>query len=379
MKNSIILSFLTLIVFGLQANAQCECNDAIDNDGDGLIDWQYDLGCTDSTDCTEGGLPTRTIENGWTVIEPAVDSQIYYVSSSSGDDNNTGLSPSQALQSIAAAYTLTRENYSDWILIKRGDTFFESLDIRYGRSRTEPFVVATYGSNLDRPILKTGSNNGINFVDYFKHVLITGISFYAHTRNPDSPDYVSDEGGQGFYFFRAFEDYPGHSVLLEDCVFDFYRNNVVQGGTTPTDIVLRRNIITNNYSTSSHSQGLYIAGVDSLVLEENIFDHNGWLIQAIPPFENDQSDGQATFFNHNTYFGDVSNITFKENVFLRASSMNNKFTANNGPASSHNFTIDNNLYVDGEIGIGIGGNDDVYPYRFQNINITNNVMLNIGR
>ena len=29
-----------------------ECNDGVDNDGDGLIDWQYDLGCHGASDTT---------------------------------------------------------------------------------------------------------------------------------------------------------------------------------------------------------------------------------------------------------------------------------------------------------------------------------------
>ena len=33
-----------------------QCNDGIDNDGDGLVDWQYDLGCYNASDTTEGGV-----------------------------------------------------------------------------------------------------------------------------------------------------------------------------------------------------------------------------------------------------------------------------------------------------------------------------------
>lgn len=380
MKKIIGLFLLTFSLFSVQLSAQCECNDGIDNDGDGLVDWQYDLGCTGVSDCTEGGATSRSIQNGWTVMEPAVDTKIYYVSSSSGSDANTGLSPAQALQTIAAAHSLCRDNFSDWILLKRGDVFLESLDLRYGRSRTEPFLVASYGSSTTRPLLKTGTNFGVIQQNRWQYVAIIGIAFYAHTRNPATAEYISSTLSQpGFYFFASDVNYPGISLLIEDCTFDFYANNIVQGTITSSDVVLRRNVISNNYSETAHSQGLFMNNVDDVLLEENIFDHNGWLIQAIPPFSNAKAGGQATFFNHNTYVGRMSNMTIRKNIFARSSSINNKFTADSGPGSTHDVLIDNNLYIDGEIGISIGGNDSVNPYRYKNTTISNNVMLNIGR
>ncbi|MCI0551308.1 MAG: hypothetical protein L0287_10155, partial [Anaerolineae bacterium] len=41
-----------------------ECNDGIDNDGDGLIDFPADCGCTDASDTTEAPNPTRECNNG---------------------------------------------------------------------------------------------------------------------------------------------------------------------------------------------------------------------------------------------------------------------------------------------------------------------------
>ena len=62
-----------------------ECSDGIDNDGDGLVDWQYDLGCFDATDATEAAGP-REAEGGWTTYDPSPETRIVYVSSSTGDD-----------------------------------------------------------------------------------------------------------------------------------------------------------------------------------------------------------------------------------------------------------------------------------------------------
>ncbi|MBN1757383.1 MAG: hypothetical protein JW863_03640 [Chitinispirillaceae bacterium] len=191
----------------------------------------------------------------------------------------------------------------------------------------------------------------------------------------DSPDFTSHSGETGFNIYSG-ENYSASGILIEDCMFSWYRNNVIQGPGTLEDMVVRRCIITDNYDTSAHSQGLYTNNV-SMLLEENVFDHNGWYKQSINS-DNDQSDGQATIYNHNTYFSLSHDVTFRGNIFLRASSIGNKWTANNGEASACNIAIENNLYVEGEIGISMGGNT-AGPLRFRDIRIADNVMLDIGR
>jgi hypothetical protein len=278
-------------------------------------------------------------------------------------------------KTIAAALKAVRDTFPDWVLLKSGDTWFESGDIKSGRSDTEPFLISLYGGAI-RPLLKTGAMAGFDVCcKNARNFAVAGISFYAHTRDPDSPDFRSDSGSSGFNIYTG-EGYAVHGVLIEDCMFRFYTGNVVQGPGTLTDIVIRRNIITDNYCANAHSQGLYTDNV-SLLLEENVFDHNGWYKQSINA-DNAQAEGQATMFNHNTYFSGAHDVVFRNNIFLRASSIGNKWTANDGEASAQNITIENNLYVEGEIGISMGGNV-AGPYRFKNIRIANNVMLDIGR
>ena len=204
---------------------------------------------------------------------------------------------------------------------------------------------------------------------------MVGIAFYAHTRDPSSPDYEDASGSLGFDFYSS-EDATGQGILLEDCWFNFYTGNVIQGHGVNKDIVLRRNIITNNYSNDSHSQGLYSYNA-SVLLEENIFDHNGWYRQQAGAAD-EVTVGQPTMFNHNTYFGDQYETTFRRNMFLRPSSIGNKWIAE-GPAGARDIVIDDNLYIDGEIGIDIGGNDDTASYRFKNVAVRNNVILDTGR
>lgn len=331
-------------------------------------------------------------DDGWTIFTPSEDTRIAYVSSSSGndtdartygkDDPEIGDDPFlptgeiAPFATIAAAFDSVNDGAPDWVLLKKGDVWHESLKSKDGRSDDEPFLVASYGNASARPLLETGNNTGLQVCcKGFRHRAIAGIHLYANGKDPQSSDYQSGESGNGFRFFTG-REHPGHGVLIENCKVDFYRNNIsfqTQGENLIEDVVVRRNVITNAYSSSSHSQGFY-AHSASILLEENVFDHNGWLIHA----EGNQKDsGGATIFNHNTYFGDCRNTTFRNNLFLRSSSIQNKWRADQ-PGGARNITMDNNLYVEGEVGLSVGGNTDS-AYRFINITIQKNVLLEIGR
>jgi hypothetical protein len=331
--------------------------------------------------------------DGWTVFTPSADSRIVYISQGGSDASGQVYAPTDAaiggdpfnpvgavnaFETYAAAYALTRSGSPDWILLRRGDEFTFSLgsSIHSGRATNEPFLIGAYGPSGRCPVVKTGSNQAFGLSD-LQYFALFGIDFYAHTRDPDGPDYVDGTGSSGFRLVAG----SGHSltgVLFEGSKFRFYQNNSVQKylGTATGDFNIRRCLFTDNYSESSHSQGLYTSGVDGFTLEENIFIHNGWYTQQLGG-GNEQDGGQATMFNHNTYFTDGTNVTFSENMFLIPSSCGTKWTANDGFVAE-NIILDNNLFVDGEVAIGMGGNT-TEPLRFKNPIVRNNVITNIGR
>ena len=332
-------------------------------------------------------------KDGWTILSPSVDSRIIYVSSSLGNDKTgevynlveIGNKPKEPIdlarikpfKTFKAAYTHTRKNNADWILIKRGDNFYENITVKNGKSATEPYVISTYGKSKSNPTFNTGTKRAMSLCCHsLSNIIIQGLSFYAHTRNPNTKDYISSDGSVGFSIYIN-EGQELNNVLIEGNTFRFYTGNTIQGKGTFHNFVLRRNLLLDSYSTTGHSAGLYAHNV-SLILEENIFDHNGWLKQANKEFGVAASQGAATMFNHNTYFSDSKKVRFLNNIFIRSSSMHNKWTANKGEHSSGDVVIKNNLYIDGEIGISAGGNK-LGDYRFKDYVITDNVMLNIGK
>ncbi len=331
--------------------------------------------------------------DGWTIFSPSADSRIFYISQGGSDTSGQVYAPTDtaiggdplnpvaavnAFETYAAAYAHARSGFPDWILLRRGDEFAFSFgsSIRSGRAPDEPFLIGAYGSSGRSPVVKTGASQAFGLSD-LQYFALFGIDFYAHTRDPDGPDYVDGSGSSGFRLVAG----SGRSltgVLFEGCKFRFYQNNSVEKylGTTIGDFDIRRCLFTDNYSESSHSQGLYTSGVDGFTLEENIFIHNGWYTQQLGG-GNDQDGGQATMFNHNTYFTNGTNVTFSENMFLIPSSCGTKWTANDGFVAE-NIILDNNLFVDGEVAIGMGGNT-TEPLRFKNPIVRNNVITNIGR
>ena len=51
---------------------------------------------------------------------PSPTARIIYVSSSEGNDLNSGLSPSAPVRTLEAGYDLLRDGQPDWMLLKRG-------------------------------------------------------------------------------------------------------------------------------------------------------------------------------------------------------------------------------------------------------------------
>jgi len=168
-------------------------------------------------------------------------------------------------------------------LLKKGDTWtneaFGYLGVS-GKSATEPMLFSSYGSG-PRPLIKTlpsnseagigsGSRRGPgNFV------AVVGLEFYAHTRDPASPTFnygtLSSEH-RGFFFLSPYD-----WILIEDCKFSFYDGNAVQTAASTTNTFrMRRNVVTDSYSTSGHSVGIYIEGCGNPYFEQNLWDNNGW-------------------------------------------------------------------------------------------------------
>jgi len=337
-------------------------------------------------------------QDGWSIITPSVDSRMIYVSSSDGDDNKAKAyfskdipdphnPPSNivAFKTIGEALKLQRNGYPDWVLLKKGDEWSSATwNLKSGRSSDQPLVITSYGNSDKRPLINTGVETGIKISDK-SFIAITGLEFYANKRNPDAAEFIgwnNVENPGGFNSFSGAQSTK--SIYLEDNVFNYYSGNITfTGWAEKKYIVVRRNQILNSYSTQSHSQGIF-AGKTSLLLEGNLFDHNGWYKKKDKKLSG-IAEGQATMFNHNIYLSESIDTVIVDNILNSPSSIGIKLTSNAdktekiNSVKSKNIVIDNNLIIDAEVGISAGGNTDFNNgYRWENMTIINNVMMKIG-
>ncbi len=353
------------------APAVTACNDGLDNDGDGLIDWQRDLGCANAEDDDETAAP-RAQEGGFTTYDLGSNSHVVYVSSSLGNDANTGATPSLAVKSLVRAAALVRDGQHDFLLLRRGDTWRgESLGrFKSGLDAAHPLVISAYGESTARPRVEVNTQ----FIDHDgqtrSFVAVHGLEVVSFPLIPGDPAWDGATTG-GFRYVGG-----GQGLLIEDCHL-LYADLVVQsyGGAVYDGVELRRNVIEQAYHVGTCNQnatfrpsGLYTDLVNHLTIEGNVFDHNGWSSAV--------STACASMYNHNLYL-DAKALVIKDNIIARASSMGIKLRSDT-TGGVGDVTIENNLLVDGEIGIGIGGNTTA-PGRFTNATIRNNVFTQIGQ
>jgi len=339
-----------------------------------------------------GGITLPRDSQGWTIFTPSSDSRIMYVSED-GDNStaivytqgnhpswNTPFNPSavNSFATISAALAQSRQGYPDYVLLKRGDVFtvagsFPIVPVR-GRSITEPSLLGAYGTVGPLPRVETANDviqalrvTGLIAANF---IAVANIDFYSPTRDPGNILYTGTLGSSQMGMF-IYNGNPG-GFLIEGCKFRFFGVSTIDGTSLIEGVTLRRCTFADAYSGTGqgHCQGLFIGG-QNVTLDENVFIHNGWYDVLGGPI------GEATIYNHNVYNGGPYGAIYTGNIFIQGSNMNTKFTARN-ITNPYPIVIENNLYIDGQQGIGFGNNTVGYT-AFSDVTVKDNVFTNIGK
>jgi hypothetical protein len=354
-----------------------ECDDGLDNDGDGFTDGHGDFGCYGPADRTEAALP-RAEEDGFTTYEFAADSLVIYVSNA-GDDAADGLTPATAVATITHAAGLVRDGEHDFMLLRRGDVWRDQDLYRFksGRDAEHPLVIGGYGDSLELPRIEVAES----FIDHDgqarSNVALIGLHFVSYPGDPADPGFTGEPGTTLRYVGG------GADLLVEGCHFEYGELTVQSCCDAPEydNVELRRNVVERAYHRDTcveddpngnfefRPSGLYASHAHRLTVEGNLFDHNGWNPDGEPT-------ACATIYNHNLYVNGTD-MVIRDNFLARASSMHIKVRSDT-PGDVEGLRVDNNFFVEGEIGVGLGGNTDE-PYRFVNGELRNNVLTDIGR
>ena len=372
--------------------------------------------------------------NGWTVFTPVpgtgscasgtyTGTCVVYVSSSSGNDatcaavtpqadpyNPTGVTPCKTIQQ---GINLLRPGASaDWLLLKDGDTFvnqdFGALCAQHGISASEPLLISAYGSGA-RPIVEYGSSpgngNGWAIGSYGgggcgaggNNLALVGIEFYNYTADPSNAGFISS-GASSVNPAVYLNNYVSWA-LIEDDMFKFAQVIIIPPNTSTfvnpsANVTIRRSEILDVYSTGAIVDGLYVSAVNNLLLQENIFDNNGWNATV--------RGAGATILNHNAYLQcDISSgycngpVTVIGNIFSDASDgeqfrsggtitdnafIHEPYAHNIGqPWSGAQTLVNNNVYTDGTVNDANGGTGNAIEQlnTFSSYNGVNNA-YNLG-
>ncbi|MBX3375584.1 MAG: right-handed parallel beta-helix repeat-containing protein [Phycisphaeraceae bacterium] len=296
-------------------------------------------------------LPQSFDNPGWTQLQPQPWSRVVYVSSRQGTDSNSGLSPLEPKATLRAGYEMMRSGHPDWLVLKRGDEWNESFPtwVKGGSSETEMMVIGSYGEG-PRPVLNTGSGQGFLSVaepDALAHLALMDLHFRADRASGTSLD-------SGVTFLNKWSN-----VLIENCKIEGFRNNIVieSLNSRPSNIRVRRCVVVDAFTVFWNAQGIYTGSVDGCLIEECVFDHNGWR-RGVP-------GANATIFNHNMYLhGSCTGMVTRGNITARAGAT--------GISQRCAGISENNLVLQNPTGIYLGEGQFVGGSRHA---VRNNVVL----
>lgn len=289
--------------------------------------------------------------DGWLVLKPSATSKQIYASNSTGTDTNAG-DEAHPVKTIAAAMKLIRPGQPDWIYLKMGDEFNETISGNIGGSGPSAHAVITSYGTGDRPKITVAGQSSLLL--YGNYIAVIDVEFNPNGRDPATPNFKLVTTGGGCNF-------RGHHIIFEGnrCLYGAGSNldvepNVTTANPAPTPlpgVFIRRNVIAYAYSGGTgFSQGIHTDGLDTPFIEENFIHQNGWNPKV--------KLGTNSMFNHGLYnswnFG-AKSAYIRWNVFSNNCSsgvqqrsggtFHNNFLLNNGTAEDWTGEGDS-LFVD---------------------------------
>lgn len=235
---------------------------------------------------------------GWSPITADPGLRWVHVDSQAGNDLAGG-TPLDPLRTIEAA----QAKGFDVLALRAGRAWDCVRTIHLSQDRGPTWIVP-WGEG-PRPQLRFADVGAVDL--HGSDVTIIGVSFVC-------TGVVTDElaqcgiGGVGF-------SRPMSRLLIEDCeIRGWFKGIVADVFTAPEarDWRIRRSVIADCYQTgSAHAAGAYFAGIDGLLIEECVFDHNGW--------RTDIEAARPNIFRRNLYVqSNCARVELRGNVFARS-------------------------------------------------------------
>jgi hypothetical protein len=303
--------------------------------------------------------------NGFADLPLNTGAKRFYVNSSTGSDTNScssAQSASAPKATIKSAVGCVTTGEGDQVLVAEGTSYPRGLAYigdKGGASPQYPFVIQSYDptdptneakfgrASGNRPIINVSGADMINgFIQgggtSQKYRAIRGLEF--------NPGNLPDQNLNAFTNTYGTPDY----LLFENDIFAYsgVAMNFDGGGATRTSHIIFRNCSFYGEwgnSIGDHQQGIFASNSDGLTIEDSVFWHNGWNVNATRA--SDPTVGGPTIFNHPIYAQDnTRNTTVRRNIFIN--------TSTDGGVLKGGGTYVQNLSLNNPIGVGLGGGND---------------------
>jgi hypothetical protein len=344
---------------------------------------------------------------GWTVLAPvtgsvdsADDTRIYYVDPDTGNDGTAVFVPAgtpmdpenptdveapspYATLPAAIAVANSRQGKPDWVMVKRGTEHGDGSQVNiktWTKVSGASFRIGCYGSEtIARPVMNYSIrfDGGGGRTNPVEQVAITGLDIHAWTHDPDDPRWADPTANFGDGIQIGGTGIGGNrDVLIEDVRVRFAQVNL-RSDTVPDytaepptgdGLTVRRSTFMKNWqaATSGHQQGIFIDDWNNWLIEDNVFWHNGWASDLLPPGAASPHGGVATIFNHNVYVTErCTSGIFRGNITADASS--------HGIQQRPGGINERNLYISNPLASFLANNDSaVYNHESR---FTQNVVI----
>jgi hypothetical protein len=306
-------------------------------------------------------------------VPEAPETHTFYISAAGDDSAAQPDDSDRPYATIAAAWAAARPTITPsglvsdaTILLRRGDTFEGPLPWASGPAPERRFTLGTYGDGA-RPVVTIGNDSTGR--KSWQNVRICGIDFWGRAADPDAnpagfTPIVCKWGGTWWGSAAV-------NATIEDCRFRFIAV-VAQFSDAPhpeSRVTFRRCVFLDAYSADASLISNLFTRRLGVTLDSCVFDHGGWSEVV--------SNGGSTIYEHNAYLSECPATTVQGCVFSRASSIGLKLRSDI-EGGMPDLVVRDNLFIEGEVGISVGGNVPG-PLRFEQPTIEDNVILYLGR
>jgi hypothetical protein len=295
--------------------------------------------------------------NGFASLPLRAGAKRFYVNSSTGSDSNgcsAAQSASAPLATVKAAVGCVTDGEGDQVLIAEGTSYPRGLAYignKGGYSPQYPFVIQSYdpadptneakfgrASGSNRPLINiAGADMTGGFIQ--GGPTDTARQYRAIRGLELNPGNIPDVALSAF---RGLAGGTPDYLLFENDIFAYTALTVSFTGAPPRaqHVVVRNSSFYGEWgnSLSDHAQGIFASWLDGLTVEDCVFWHNGWNVNATRG--SDPTVGGPTMFNHPIYAqDDTRNTVVRRNVFIDSSSDGGELKG--GGIYTQNLSLDN--------------------------------------